>query len=395
MFRRWLSFSPAILGACWILLTLPFTALGVSPSAYQGYWQIPEQAGDNCILIVKAGGDASCFWTSSSQKIEKGRWEMRGEEMVVTWASGYQDVYSIVSEYTLNRRSYAPGADLSGPPRHEARAVRMDPRVPGSLANPSAPGAVRPAEATPTPEAEPESPLAASLRNDYVGYWRLAQDTGGFRLWGGSRGPEYFYLHLGRGGEAKTALRSGAATRQTGSWKSEDGLAVVTWADGQIDTLEVHDDGTVTLRNYAQAQARERQRVQQEHQGERLSPIEAMAYFRDAETNLFTAMEMRGLWTPDRKLAEAAPRGIRIKGWGQAERLDDVGADPVQGSWQLLSDRVNITWDDGHQDVIRLAGRGFVIERFPKGESLNGTPAFVTGIQRSSTNEEAPLAAAR
>jgi len=356
-----------------------------------GFWELREPAGDTCVLIIKRGGQASCFWSgSSSTRIEKGNWAMDGERLVITWQSGHRDVVTSLGQSSIQRASYGPDMPLDGPPSYEVRGVRVDSRLPGSLTvqrspadpragEPAAPGAA--AQQPPVAAATPAQDEAGPLRNPFTGFWRGANSSG-FMGIGGAK-YDHFFIHLDRGGRARCALRNwGGKEGMIGTWELRGDTAAVTWPDGHRDELRRAADGSYELLTYTPSRNPDRgpsSRIAIR----RASADEAKGLFDAGTLNLLTTTDIRGLWTP--REPGAVHESIAIEGWGNAyrspSRTGSEGSDA--GEWRLTGDRVIISWIDGSKDVIRAVARGFVQESFAPGVPITGEPERVIQVVKT------------
>ncbi len=344
-------------------------------SGFLGFWEIPEPAGDTAVVIIKRGGEISAFWTGSGASgIVQGRWTMEDPHLVARWDSGQTERYRLLGDNTILRQTFAPGADVDGPPTTEARGERVDPRLPGSLTVETERPRTRD---TRLPESEVN---ALPLRNFYTGYWQVEQSTG-FLGVGGAQSP-HFIINLLRGGTARVALRNwDGSNDQSGTWSVEDGRVVVKWPDGRRDILQERRDSHELLvfdreRRFPDRPASRRAAV-------KISAAEGMRYFDAGEFRMLTLENIRGRWVPIHPEADT-DRFIEIAQWGRATRppRTNGGTEASNGQWRFMRDRVVIQWDDGSKDVLRIGQRSFVLDNFAPGDSLTGTPQRSTPVRR-------------
>ncbi len=374
---RWaLPFCLAFFSVFWVAKAGAETK---DPGPFYGFWEMPEPAGDHCVVNVKRGGRVSCFWIGSAvSRVMKGEWRRTGDELTVTWETGHQDVFTRIGDNALNRDSYLPGqAPKVDNPAFQARAVKVDPRLPGSL---TVAGTTPPASSADTAAESPlESPPPAAtptipLRNPYVGYWEVEQNPGGFFGIGGS-GMDRFYLQLGRNGRASVALRrwSGSNTAH-GDWEIVNGEARITWPSGLKDALVEEDDGSFRLLSYS-IKRDFGDRPDNRRQARSAPPNTAAQYFNAGDVRLLTMTDIRGTWAPvDPQLITAEP-WIVVEGWGNAALRSPAGNVLKRGNWKLFNDRFVVTWEDGSKDLLRNDLQRWTRDQFPPGEPVTGTPS--------------------
>ncbi len=373
-----------------VLASLGVSGLSASsPSEFYGFWQSQEPAGDEVVINIKRAGRASAFWIGSgSNDLMKGRWELEGERLIISWESGYRDVLTLWDEGTSKREAYGPNGSLSGGPSYETRARRVDPRLPGSLAVDSGPPSDAPtadSSSAPDESASAVEPEAADrsapeipMRNPYVGYWMVEQSPG--MLFGlMSSASDHFYIFLDRDGRASVALRRwGADNALRGSWELVDGEARITWPSGHKDVLVRTKDGEVRLRSLGRKDDFG-DRGGEVRAAQRSNATEAAQYFNSGDVRLLTMTDIRGIWAAADPNADHQDK-VHILGWGQAELRSDGGELRQRGSWKLFNDHVVVSWNDGSKDVLRNNLRYWQRERLAPGMSVGGSPVFTQRV---------------
>jgi hypothetical protein len=362
----------------------------VDPGPFYGFWQLQEPAGDQCVVNIKRGGRASSFFIgSASSKLTRGEWEIEGDRLVLTWESGYRDVFRNWGDGTLDRKAYRPDQSLDGPAAYETRAVRIDPRLPGSLVIPGE----RPDSSAPGSPSAPREPTVTTgsgaapsvpMRNPFIGYWMVEQSPG--RLFGllGSA-EDRFYLFLDRNGHASVALRNWDGNNaERGRWEFVNGRAQITWPTGRKDALMKEPNGTFRLLSFRRrddfsARPDERREARQS------TATEAAQYFNSGDVRLLTMTDIRGVWAPADPTFDDQRR-IHIQGWGNARmETEDSGEVLKRGTWKLFNDHVVVTWEDGARDVLRNNLVFWTQERFGIGEPISGTPAHSVRVTKVSS----------
>ena len=386
---RFFVLSTFLLGAA-----SPALAQSRDPGSFYGFWQMQEPAGDQCVVNVKRGGRVSCFWTgSASSEVVKGRWTKEADQLIIAWESGYHDILTPIGDGALNRQAFQPGQDLDGPPAYETRAVRMDSRIPGSLtvdsSSPKEEEAPKPGgpvidnRSSLTQTRPPETSVPA--RNPFVGYWKVAQNSGGvFGIGGGSN--EHFYLFLKRNGQATVSLRSWDGNKtDIGTWELVDGAAQITWPSGQKDALVARDGEEYQLLSFNRKRTFE-DRPESRSKARSVSATEAAQYFNAADIRMLTMTNIRGVWA----VADPSKRNgasIVIEGWGNAVRHGPgENGKTDRGTWKLFNDHVIMTWEDGSKDVLRNDFRYWMRESFAPGMPITVTPSQTQIVVRVSTD---------
>jgi len=354
------------------------------PGLFYGFWKMQEPAGDECVVNVKRGGRASCFFIGSgSSEVTKGEWEIDGERLVITWETGYRDAFTRWGQGTLERKAYQPDQSLATAPAYTTRAVRLDPRTPGSLTVDSSSSDRTPSPPSFSNSTEPAaSTPSAPMRNPFIGYWAVEQSPGLFFGLIGD-GSERFYLFLDRNGQASVALREwGGDNTLRGRWEVSGGRAEITWPSGRKDALTKDDNGTFRLLTYGRKDSFA-DRPDERREARRCEPSEASQYFNSGDVRLLTMTDIRGIWVP-RDPAIEDQRRIHILGWGNAQLESSTGTIITRGNWKLYNDHVVVSWNDGATDVMRSNLMFWIVDRFAVGEAITGTPTNSFRIDRLS-----------
>lgn len=356
------------------------------PGPFYGFWEMQEPAGDTCVVNIKRGNRISCFFTgTSSSDIVKGTWERQDGKLIATWESGHRDVFTPIGDGALLRGVYGPDASLDGAPEYETRAIKIDSRVPGSLGVDRSAESSGAAPAIPAREYAPrpvESEHELPMRNDFNGFWKIHQGTGGF-LGIGASGAEDFYLRLQRNGTVQVALRRWDPGNEiSGKWQLEGDAAVIEWPTGQREILH-RQNNEYSLHFYGKNTDLD-ERPDRIFEVQRSTPTEASRFFSDANVSLFTMSDVRGIWIPLNTKDPMADY-LFVEGWGHASR-PHAGAENEQGEWKMFNDRLVITWTDGSKSVLRTDLRGWLMESFPPGVPASGAPSASAYVRRVAEN---------
>jgi hypothetical protein len=350
----------------------------LDPGPFYGFWEFKEAAGDTCVIIIKRGGQLSCFWSGTkSQTIQKGTWTREADQLTARWDSGYVDVFEKLGDNAIERRTFGAGDPSDETPDSSVRGVRVDSRIPGSLT------VERDDDSMPIIDTANETPAEAPaipIRNAYVGFWKIPQDGSLFDL--GSSEP-HFYLRLSRSGDASVALRTWEGDPAvTGAWRIESDSVIITWPNNRRDVLRPAADGNYELASFKPKDSLDR-KPRELAPAEKVIASEAERYFEAGDFKRLTVLDIRGTWTPE--VADEDQGYISIEGWGNAFRFPSKtgsgGSDP--GKWRLLNDRVIITWVDGSKDVLRISFPDMVQESYAASEPLTGTPFRTVKVGRS------------
>lgn len=382
----------------WLLLIFGLTHLSLnalpdaSPATFYGFWETQEEIGDKCILNIKRGGRASCFYAgSASTKITKGRWELIDDRLVITWETGYRDALSVDTASALKREVYNVGSELNHSPDYVAQAYRVDSRIPGSLTRSSPVAAEEAEEKQPAPFAlappvtkDPamQAPGGA-MRNPFVGYWEVEQSPGGF-FGLMTANADRFYLFLDRNGQASVSLRKTKSKDDTkGIWEYTGGSARITWPSGRKDILKKEPNG------FQLTSLRKRDdfddKPESTREARQITAAEAARFFNAGDVRRITMTDLVGLWVAADPQSENI-EVIRILGWGNAELLVD-GRVEKSGKWKILNDRSLITWADGTRDVLRDEFRWWTRSSYSPNQDVGTAPLERFIVVKRNENE--------
>jgi hypothetical protein len=389
-----LRFSISILFLSFVgMSTLAKGAEIRDPGPFYGFWEMQEPAGDTCVVNIKRGNRVSCFFTgTSSSDIMKGTWVREEGKLIATWESGHRDVFTPIGNDALLRGAYSPSSALKGDPDYETRAIKIDSRIPGSLGVDRSATNTSETEAASAPVRQTASPRETApaqgipMRNDFNGFWKVHQGSGGF-LGIGASGAEDFYLRLQRNGTAKVSLRRwDPGNEVTGKWQLEGDAAVIEWPTGQREILH-SQNGSYSLHFYG-ARTDLSDSPDRILEVQRSTPGEASRFFTDANVSLFTMSDVRGIWIPA-NTREPLANYLFIEGWGHASRPANASGEIEQGEWKMFTDRVVVTWPDGSKSVLRMDVRGWKLESFPPGVPATGAPASSAFVRRVAESPDA------
>lgn len=351
----------------------------LSNRPFLGFWEIVEPAGDKAVVIIKTGGQLSCFWSGShTSAIEKGTYVMRADGLLATWESGHVELFRSIGQNAIERLTFPPGSDGTGTALEVLRGIRVDNRTAGSLT--VTPSAERPeAGNRPAPDTQ-----AMALRNPFLGFWRIPQSTG-FMGIGGASEP-HFYIRVTRNGQAMVALRNwNGDNAWRGLWELDNDRLIITWPGGQRDILQSHPEEGYLLLSF-RARDNIDSRPHERRIATQVNALDAERFFSAGEFKRLSVTDIRGRWEPTPRAEQR--EYIDIHGWGNAVRYPSAGgsAPTDSGRWQLQSDRVVITWNDGSIDILRAAFPRMVQESFPSGTPITGKPARTITVERTATH---------
>jgi hypothetical protein len=353
---------PLALGLAMLLPLSNPLAASTDTREFIGFWEFPEPAGDKAIVIIKAGGRLSCFWSGSfSRAIEQGRWQMEDDKLVATWDSGHVDQFRKLGDNAMERRALGKDPSPQADPVSTVRGVRVDSRLPGSLAVDRSPE-----ERTSRSETQPPTE-ARPLRNAFIGFWKIPQDTGFMGL---GNSEEFFYLRISRNGQASVALRNWDGDNAfRGKWQLQGDRLHIEWPDEHKDILRSAANGHELASFRPRDAFPDRPNITRPAQ--MVPPIEGQRYFAAGEFKRLSVSDIRGTW----QAVESSERKetITIHGWGNATRAA-VGNAVDSGKWRLQTDRVIISWEDGTTDVLRVDFPRIIQESFGPGEPTSGLP---------------------
>ena len=331
----------------------PASNATLQPKDMIGYWAVQESGGDILYIILKSGSEVSSFWSgSSTNRMEKGSWEIDANKVLITWNDGYRDVLAR-SEDGFIKYELAPDQSLDTEPETVLTAVRIQRRDVGQWRVQNT-GARAPAVPS-TTEEESDRPI---MRNEFVGFWEIS----GKRI-------NTFYLHLKRDGKAQSAYREHRQAPKSieGEWVLENNEARITWDDDHHDMIS-NTGENYKLRGFSSRSKFDAKAV-------KIEPAQGQVLFSAGYTSLANIDSFEGIWEV---YSQDDNYFIEIKNWGQSARYwlgENRNIREVEsGRWKLLSMGLMIVWKDGSKDVLRLTQKGMQKDSFSKDASIAGEP---------------------
>ena len=331
-----------------------------------GFWAFKDNTGDTFYLIIKKAGRASSFWTGqASNEIEKGEWVTDGNRIIITWLTGFRDVFARTGE-DFFKDAYLPGAPLDIKPESTLRAKRVSRNIVGNLVVETSPDD---SEITDNNQLSFDASLPS--RSQYIGFWEISENQN-----------DTFYLFLKRGGGVEYASPSRREVeKKKGVWLENRDEAIITWEDnteGKIIlsaesyTYEGIEKGGVfgiNPINFTQAK--------------RITAEKAQDYFTFGKPHLASGESFMGHWEVGDE--NAYRYFIHIESWGKCTRIKynlDEGLLNVNGRWTLIKDGLQITFNDGYKDTIRLTEKGIEKATFAPESAITGIPLSVSSAKK-------------
>ncbi len=331
-----------------------FTA---DPRDFQGYWKIEEPAGDTCYLIIKAGGQASCFWAGNAMdEILKGKWTIRDGRLVITWDSGYRYALEKKGSRTVFRHTYPPGVDLGDQAESTVVGTQYDKRYVGYLAvedanqNEEREDAFAFESASTTERKAPkevDSKTSPFTRSQFLGYWYVESKQSA--LWGLFGAANSYYINVSRDGRVHSILNQKNAGLY-GYWVQEGDALKVFWDDGkkqlirktgtdfEILTYSEKDDFTDSPDG--------RQKLV------KMDPMDAKAVFQDMAMKFISVEDIVGYWLGESAEIETSPT-IEIQRWGHARYFPyGINSKALDAEWQMHSDEVIVKVENGKRFLL-------------------------------------------
>lgn len=227
-------------------------------------------------------------------------------------------------------------------------------------------------------------PVCAFAQSDdmarYLGYWAVSNPAG-----------DTHYLLVKREGEV-TSFSEDAETKN-GTCELVGDKLMITYPSGVREVLSASSDGFVRNEfapgvsidaapdNFARAR-----RVSRKEVGELAGPRAAATVTLDPDILL---ERLLGFWQVAD--GEEDPYFIEVRRFGRATKFtfDPEYTRKIEnrGEWEILPNGLHVTWEDGLQDVLRIAGRDLEKATFAAGASIMSTPAYTSGVAKSSFNE--------
>ena len=330
----------------------PASGAALQPKELFGYWAVPEPGGDIFYIILKSGSEVTGFWSgSSTNRMEKGSWEIYANKVLITWNDGYRDVLAR-SEDGFIKYSLTPDQTLDTEPETVLTTFRINRRDVGQWRVQSADA--KDPDALAAPKVESDRPL---MRNEFVGFWEIS----GKRI-------DTFYLRLKRDGKAQSAYREHRQAPKSiaGEWVLEGNEARITWDDEHHDMISNTGAGYI-LKSFSSRSKLEAKAV-------KIEASRGQVLFSAGYTSLANIDHFEGIWEVS---GQEGNYFIEVKNWGQSTRFwlgEDEYFREESGKWKLLSMGLMIVWKDGSKDVLSLTKKGLHIDTFSEGVSIAGVP---------------------
>ncbi len=349
-------------------------ASSFDPNDLIGFWAFKDNTGDTFYLIVKKVGRASSFWSGeASNKIEKGEWVTDGNRIIITWPTGFRDVFARTGE-DFFKEAYLPGAPLDINPKSTLRAKRVSRNLVGSLVVDTPQG-----DSDITDNNQLLVDTSFPSRSQYIGFWEININKN-----------DNFYLFLKRGGSVEYANPSKREVeKKKGVWNENSEGAIITWEDntgGKIlqsaegFTYEGIEKGGIFGTNPINITF-----------AKRITAEKAQDFFTFGKPRLTSGESFLGHWEVGDE--NAYRYFILIETWGKCTRIKynfDEGLLKVNGRWTLIKDGLQITFNDGYKDTIRLTDKGIEKATFSPESLITGIPLSISSAKkvRESTIQE-------
>jgi len=349
-------------------------ASSFDPNDLIGFWAFKDNTGDTFYLIVKKIGRASSFWSGeASNKIEKGEWVTDGNRIIITWPTGFRDVFARTGE-DFFKEAYLPGAPLDINPKSTLRAKRVSRNLVGSLVVDTPQG-----DSDITDNNQLLVDTSFPSRSQYIGFWEININKN-----------DNFYLFLKRGGSVEYANPSKREVeKKKGVWNENSEGAIITWEDntgGKIlqsaegFTYEGIEKGGIFGTNPINITF-----------AKRITAEKAQDFFTFGKPRLTSGESFLGHWEVGDE--NAYRYFILIETWGKCTRIKynfDEGLLKVNGRWTLIKDGLQITFNDGYKDTIRLTDKGIEKATFSPESLITGIPLSISSAKkvRESTIQE-------
>ena len=349
-------------------------ASSFDPNDLIGFWAFKDNTGDTFYLIVKKIGRASSFWSGeASNKIEKGEWVTDGNRIIITWPTGFRDVFARTGE-DFFKEAYLPGAPLDINPKSTLRAKRVSRNLVGSLVVDTPQG-----DSDITDNNQLLVDTSFPSRSQYIGFWEININKN-----------DNFYLFLKRGGSVEYANPSKREVeKKKGVWNENSEGAIIIWEDntrGKIlqsaegFTYEGIEKGGIFGTNPINITF-----------AKRITAEKAQDFFTFGKPRLTSGESFLGHWEVGDE--NAYRYFILIETWGKCTRIKynfDEGLLKVNGRWTLIKDGLQITFNDGYKDTIRLTDKGIEKATFSPESLITGIPLSISSAKkvRESTIQE-------
>lgn len=339
-----------------------------------GFWAFKDNTGDTFYLIIKKSGRASSFWSGhASNKIEEGEWVTEGNKIIITWPTGFRDVFMKTGDEFF-KEAYLPDTPLNLKPESTLRANRVSRNLVGSLVV--------------------EQPLGASdlsdnnqkgvdallpFRSQYIGFWEVIINKN-----------DIFYLFLKRGGGTEYANPSRREVeKKKGIWIEKNNKAIITWEDDTEGKI-LHSEDGYTYSGVEKGGIFGTNPINISH-AKRITAEKAQDFFTFGKPRLAGGESFLGHWEVGDK--NSYRYFILIETWGKCTRIKynlDEGLLKVNGRWTLIKDGLHITFNDGYKDTIRLTEKGIEKATFLPESAVTGIPLSISSAKKvhESTMQE-------
>ncbi|WP_269525915.1 hypothetical protein [Coraliomargarita parva] len=172
-----------------------------------------------------------------------------------------------------------------------------------------------------------------------------------------------------------------------GSWRMEDGVAILSWPDGSSHQIQRDNlaygisayDANQTLRYTVPAQ-----QVPKEVLGQWAKPP---VREQEVASDLDKAKGFFGIWKigngTDSHYVYVEPNRSAASTWS-AQENDPSG---LRGAWAKQGSELHISWDSGHYSILRENQRGFSYKRIEPGEAIEeDSGEYITATRTSEPN---------
>ena len=316
-----------------------------------GWWIAQQPEGDTLYILVKQQGHASSFYSgSSSNHIDKGRWEIIGNQLIIHWTNGYTDVLEHRNRRYL-KYEYAPSTSTDGDAIGILPVRRLNSELIGSL--------VVTGQIDESGPPTPPLPKGGVLpnRTEFIGFWRTS---------GRREEPVYYFVQRGGKVSRTEALRRG--TRMVrGQWSLEGEALSIRWEDGSGSLIRKTPNG-FEIAKYGPNSIRS-DSPDSTGSIQRIDPTVGRRQFNISATPLAKPNEYVGSW----KVDDENTYFVLVDRWSHAKRIrfdDEFRLRRLRGRWTMLADGVHITWSNDHQTTIRRTPDSTILATFPPEASV-------------------------
>ena len=341
------------------------------PNDLVGFWAFKDNTGDTFYLIIKKAGRASSFWSGQAgNKIEKGAWVTDGDRIVVSWPTGFRDVFLKRGD-DFFKDAYLPGNPIDQKPESTLRAMRISRNLVGNLAV-----EIPQDNSENTDYSQFSSDASLPSRSKYIGFWEIEKSE-----------EDTFYLFLKRGGSAEYASPSRRdMDKKKGLWIENNGDAIITWEDNTQGKI-LH-----SLKGYTY-EGIEKEGIFGANTldtviAKRMEAEKAQDFFNFGKPKLASGESFIGHWEVGD--VNAYRYFIYIEFWGKTTRIKynfDEGLQKVPGRWTLIKDGLQITYNDGYKDTIRLTNKGIEKATFTPETAITGIPFSLSAAKKVPESE--------